>query len=137
MRLPNGIRSHDTIDRIFRHLDTASLSAALHRWSAELLEFVLRYQINIDGKVLPGTAQAGKSTSGLCLVNAWVSGQDLSLGQVSRTRKNNAPENMATLRKTALQALKQVKYKQSIKSRRKIAGWDDGYLIQILQNMRF
>ncbi len=55
----------------------------------------------------------------------------------SRTRKNNAPENMSTLRKTALQALKQVKDKQSIKSRRKIAGWNDGYLIKILLNMRF
>ncbi|MFP4096958.1 MAG: ISAs1 family transposase [Cyclobacteriaceae bacterium] len=55
----------------------------------------------------------------------------------SRTRKYNAPENMATLRKTALQALKQVNDKQSIKSRRKIAGWNDEYLVQVLQNLRF
>lgn len=44
---------------------------------------------------------------------------------------------MATLRKTALQALKQVHDKQSIKSRRKVAGWNNDYLIQILQNLRF
>jgi hypothetical protein len=55
----------------------------------------------------------------------------------SWTHKDNAPENMATLRKIALQALKQVNDRQSFKSRRKIAGWNDEYLIQILQNMRF
>lgn len=307
LKLPNGIPSHDTIDRVFRYLDPTSLANALHRWSAEILAFLSFYQINIDGKVLRGTAEAGKRTSGLCLVSAWVADQCLSLGQVkvgeksnektaipvllddldlegavvsidavacspsiaaqiienqgdyllalkknqktiyeqvtsemerqkallekdiwedfgsgrvekrscyvlkdlrfieaiedwtgintivmieaqrqkngkkttetryylsslnvkpaefnklvrnhwsienqlhwqldvsfredqSRTRKNNAPENMATLRKTALQALKQMDDKQSIKSRRKIAGWNDDYLIQILQNLRF
>lgn len=307
LQLPNGIPSHDTIDRVFRHLDPASLSASLQRWSAALLDFLSSYQINVDGKVLRGTAEAGKRTSGLCLISAWVADQGLSLGQVkvdeksnektaipvllgeldlknslvsidaaacnssiagqivagrgdyllalkrnqktlyeqvaseverqkvglqkdvwedfgsgriekrtcyvledlqfvealqdwaginavviieaqrekngkqtleiryylsslgesaqefnrlvrshwsienqlhwhldvsfhedqSRTHKDNAPENMATLRKTALQALKQVNDRQSIKSRRKIAGWNNEYLIQILQNMRF
>lgn len=307
LKLPNGIPSHDTIDRVFRHLDPVSLSEALQSWSEELLDFIRRYQINIDGKVLRATAQAGKPGSGLCLVSAWVADQGLSLGQVkvaeksnektaipellasldlqdavvsidavacspataeqiiekqgdyllalkknqqtlyeqiraevarqkpvvdtdrwldfgsgrmekrtcyvlkelqfiealqhwagvcsvvlieseqekngkitqesryylsslnesasgfnhlvrnhwsienglhwqldvsfredqSRIRKNNAPENMATLRKIALQALKQVNDKQSIKSRRKIAGWNNEYLIQILRNMRF
>ncbi len=55
----------------------------------------------------------------------------------SRIRKDQAPENMAILRKIALQGLKQVQDTQSIKSRRKIAGWNDQYLISILQNMRF
>lgn len=307
LKLPNGIPSHDTIDRVFRHLDSNSLSVTLHRWSAELLEFLSYYQINVDGKVLRGTAEAGKKTSGLCLVSAWAANQGLSLGQVkvdeksnektaipklldgldlenavvsidaaacnssiagqiikkqgdyllalkknqkrlfeqvtseierqkagleqevwedfgsgriekrscyilkdlrfldslqdwpgvnavvmieaqrekngkltsqtryylsslgvnatefntlvrnhwsienqlhwqldvsfkedqSRIRKNNAPENMATLRKIALQALKQVEDKQSIKSRRKIAGWNDYHLIQILQKLPF
>ena len=288
-------------------LDPISLSSSLQKWSAELLEFLSSYQLNVDGKVLRGTAQAGKRTSGLCLISAWVADQGLTLGQVkvdeksnektavpvlldeldlenavvsidavacnpsiaeqiiekqgdyllalkknqktlyeqvtseierqqtalekqvwedfgsgrlekrtcyvlkdlqfvealqewagvkavvmvqaqreknekqtletryylssldksavefnhlvrnhwsienqlhwqldvsfredqSRIRKDNAPENMATLRKTALQALKQIDDKQSIKSRRKIAGWNDEYLIQILQNLRF
>jgi predicted transposase YbfD/YdcC len=55
----------------------------------------------------------------------------------SRTRKGNAPENLATLRKTALQLLNQVSDKESIKSRRKMAGWDDMYLLKLLQNLRF
>jgi predicted transposase YbfD/YdcC len=56
-----------------------------------------------------------------------------------RTRKDNAPENMATLRKIALQALKQeqTKKKESIKTKRNIAAWNDQYLLDILQNLRF
>lgn len=82
LQLPNGIPSHDTIDRVFRHLDPHSLSAALQRWSTELLEFMSHYQINVDGKVLRGKAVAGKRTSGLCPVSAWVAYRGLSLGQV-------------------------------------------------------
>jgi predicted transposase YbfD/YdcC len=55
----------------------------------------------------------------------------------SRTRKGNTPENVATLRKTALQLLNQASDKESIKSRRKMAGWDDKYLLKLLQNLRF
>lgn len=55
----------------------------------------------------------------------------------SRIRKGNAPENMATLRKMALQLLNQQADKQSIKSRRKIAAWNNDYLLQLIQNMRF
>ncbi len=55
----------------------------------------------------------------------------------SRTRKGNAPENLATVRKTALQLLNQATDKESIKSRRKMAGWDDNYLLNLLQKLRF
>lgn len=307
LSLPNGIPSHDTINRVFRYMDTEKFSESLACWSREILDFMDYYQVNIDGKVLRGTNVSGKKKGGLCLVSAWVSEQGLSLGQVkaaeksnektaipaliasldlkqavvsidaiatsasvaesliakeadyilaikknqktafeqvedwftkhqgsfeqntwadfgsgrlekrvcsvcseialidalsdwagaktlvlveasrekngqisqekryylsslvasaeafnrlirnhwsienqlhwqldvcfhedqSRVRKDNAPENMATLRKIALQALKQVQDKQSIKSRRKIAGWNDQYLLKVLQNLRF
>ena len=50
----------------------------------------------------------------------------------SRLRTQNAAQNMATLRKMALQALNRLDDKESIKNRRKIAGWDDNYLVNIL-----
>ena len=53
----------------------------------------------------------------------------------SRLRTQNAAQNMATLRKMALQALNRVEDKESIKNRRKIAGWDDKYLLSILLNI--
>lgn len=54
---------------------------------------------------------------------------------MSRTRKGNAAENMATARKIALQLLAQVQDKQSMKNRRKMAGWDDDYLLDILKGL--
>jgi len=53
----------------------------------------------------------------------------------SRTRKGNAPQNMATARKMALQLLARVEDKESMKNRRKIAGWDENYLLHVLKGL--
>ncbi|MGB3780562.1 MAG: ISAs1 family transposase [Tunicatimonas sp.] len=50
-----------------------------------------------------------------------------------RTHIKNGAENRNTLRKLSLQLLKQMKDKHSIKVRRKKAGWDDDYLLQIIR----
>ncbi len=307
LELANGIPSHDTINRVYKHLDQHKFGESLYEWSGELLDFMDYYQLTIDGKVVRSTAEAGKKHSGICLVSAWAEKQRLVLGQrkvdsksnektaipalldsldlqhalvsidavacsepiahkitgkggdyllalkknqkqlyeqvsehmekhkphlskdewvdfssgridkrtcyvlekldvvddlagwpsvkrvvmvearrekngkvqeqtrfylsswagdaagfnravrnhwgiennlhwmldvvfqedQSRTRKGNAVENLATLRKTALQVLQQAHDKESIKSRRKIAAWNDSYLLQLLQNLRF
>ena len=50
-----------------------------------------------------------------------------------RIRKQYAPQNFATLRKIALNLLRQdQKAKCGVKARRKMAGWDDDYLLRIL-----
>ena len=53
----------------------------------------------------------------------------------SRIRTGNAPENMAIVKHMALNLLRQdQKSKTSIKARRKLAGWDNDYLLSILSN---
>ena len=53
----------------------------------------------------------------------------------SRIRTGNAPENMAIVQHMALNLLRQdQKSKTSIKARRKLAGWDNDYLLSILSN---
>ncbi|QDK80443.1 hypothetical protein EXU85_18265 [Spirosoma sp. KCTC 42546] len=49
-----------------------------------------------------------------------------------RIRVGNGAENFATIRKMALQLLHRIDDKESLKSRRKLAGWDDNYLIKLL-----
>lgn len=50
-----------------------------------------------------------------------------------RVRKDYAAQNLATLRKLALNLLRQdTKAKCGVKARRKRAGWDDDYLLRIL-----
>jgi predicted transposase YbfD/YdcC len=51
----------------------------------------------------------------------------------SRIRRANGPENIALLRKIALNLLKQdTSYKCGIAAKRKVAGWDHDYLLTIL-----
>ena len=53
----------------------------------------------------------------------------------SRVRSGNAPENLATIRHAALNLLRQDRQsKISIKAKRKLAAWDNDYLLSILSN---
>ncbi len=89
LALPNGIPSHDTINRVYNRLDKDKFAACLYRWSQELLDFLAYYQVSIDGKVLRGTAKAGEKKSGICLVSAWAQEQRLVLGQRKVESKSN------------------------------------------------
>ncbi len=52
----------------------------------------------------------------------------------SRSKMGNGAENHNTLRKISLQLLQQQNDKHSIKERRKKAGWNDQYLLNIIKN---
>jgi predicted transposase YbfD/YdcC len=52
-----------------------------------------------------------------------------------RTKMGNGAENHNTLRKIALQILQQKQDKHSIKEKRKKAGWNNQYLIEIIKNV--
>jgi predicted transposase YbfD/YdcC len=54
----------------------------------------------------------------------------------ARSRKDNAPQNLALLRKLALNILRQHPDKGSIKGKIKRAGWDDTFLFSLIGHMR-
>ncbi len=54
----------------------------------------------------------------------------------NRTRKDNAPENLALLRKIALNILQTLPLQASIRRKIKRAGWDDAFLLQAISHMR-
>jgi predicted transposase YbfD/YdcC len=54
----------------------------------------------------------------------------------ARSRKDNAPQNLALLRKLALNMLRTHPAKASIKRKVKRAGWEDAFLISMLAQMR-
>lgn len=49
----------------------------------------------------------------------------------SRSRKDHAPENLAWIRRMTVPLLAQDETKASIRCKRKIAGWDDNYLLAV------
>jgi predicted transposase YbfD/YdcC len=53
-----------------------------------------------------------------------------------RTRKDHAPDNLALLRRFALNVLRQDKSKGSLAGKMKRAGWDDAFLFSLLAHMR-
>lgn len=58
------------------------------------------------------------------------------LEDAARSRKDNAPQNLAIIRKMALNALRQHPSKGSIKTKIKRAGWNDAFLASLLAHMR-
>lgn len=83
--LPNGIPSHDTIRRVFLHLDSSFFNRSFMDWISDSIQSlgVSYQQISIDGKALRG------SKSGIYLVSAVASELGLSLGQVQVEEKSN------------------------------------------------
>lgn len=54
----------------------------------------------------------------------------------NRTRKDNAPENLALLRKLGLNILRTLPLQASIRRKIKRAGWDDAFLLEAISHMR-
>jgi hypothetical protein len=54
----------------------------------------------------------------------------------NRARKDNAPENLAVLRRLALNILRAHPDRKSIRLKIRRAGWDDAFLMQVLSHMR-
>ena len=87
LRLPNGVPSHDTFERVFDRLDPAAFQACFREWMQALHQALGLSQIAIDGKTLRSSGTGGQQT--LHLVSAWATANCLSLGQVAVAEKSN------------------------------------------------
>lgn len=90
-----------------------------------------RYYISSLPSDAKQVAEAVRSHWGIENKVHWV--LDVSFAEDdSRIRKGNGPCNMGLLRRIAMNALRQTPAEESIKGRRKKAGWDEGYLEKVL-----
>lgn len=89
VKLSAGIPSVSTIQRTFRHLDPCSFGACLTKQAAQIVSLQAQCLVNIDGKVLRGTAPKGKKNGGICILSAWAQEQNLVLGQLKVEEKSN------------------------------------------------
>jgi predicted transposase YbfD/YdcC len=87
LRLPHGVPSHDTFERVFSALDPKEFARGLTEWSAQLSRDLGIDHIAIDGKTLRGSA--GPETTPLHLVSAFACHCRLSLAQVCVAGKSN------------------------------------------------
>jgi len=87
LRLPGGIPSHDTLERVFDQLDPHAFQAGFRSWMLALHQALGLSTIAIDGKTLRGSGVDGQKP--LHLVSAWATANHLSLGQVTIDEKSN------------------------------------------------
>jgi predicted transposase YbfD/YdcC len=87
LKLPNGIPSHDTFERVFDRIDPQEFHRCFQDWVAAIAESLKIKHIAIDGKTMRGS---GSSKLGaLHLVSAWATEHHLCLGQVATAEKSN------------------------------------------------
>ena len=128
-----------TVDAVRRAEKWACLTSIgmveAHRTVGEVTSHEVRYFISsLPGDNAEKFADAVRSHWGIENSLHWV--LDVAFREdESRVRKDNAPENMAMMRHVALnllKAAKPAKKRVSIQSRRKLAGWDHGFLAHVL-----
>jgi len=87
LKLPNGIPSQDTFERVFAKINPAAFSTCCVNWLRNVSDLIGLSQLAIDGKTLRGS---GSSTvAPLHLVSAWATQAKLTLGEVAVEGKSN------------------------------------------------
>jgi predicted transposase YbfD/YdcC len=89
MDLPNGIPSHDTFDRVFGLLDPLAFEKCFMQWTAALVSNAKGLFIAVDGKTLRRSWKRAWSKTPVHLVSAFVSKNQLVLGQLATDSKSN------------------------------------------------
>jgi predicted transposase YbfD/YdcC len=89
LALPNGIPSHDTLERVFDRLDPQAFQACFRLWVQALAQALDLGHIAIDGKALRHSGNTPKGWAPLHVVSAWATRCHLTLGQVTVDDKSN------------------------------------------------
>lgn len=87
LKLPHGIPSHDTFERVFAALDSRAFQRCCLKWFTAVGEVLSLGHIAIDGKTLRGSGSSAFRP--LHVVSAWATEANLTLGQVAVDKKSN------------------------------------------------
>lgn len=88
LALPNGIPSHDTINRVFSALDTKDLQGCFIDWVQSIAGISNGKVVSIDGKRLCNAGVDGKKSI-IHMVSAWSNANNMVMGQVKTDDKSN------------------------------------------------
>ena len=86
LELPNGIPDSDTFRRVYERLDPTALAKSLNEWLGNASASGGR-SVNLDGKTIRGSGS--KKHSARHVVSAWVSENNITLGELVVDEKSN------------------------------------------------
>jgi len=90
LKLPNGIPSHDTINRVFSLIRADKFEQQFTQWSQSLKDpGISKEVISVDGKTLRGSRDSYHGKSAIHTVNAWANSNGLVLGQFKTAEKSS------------------------------------------------
>lgn len=88
LKLPNGIPSHDTFNRLYSAIDPQQLETCFINWVNAVSNITDGEVISIDGKTIRGS-RSKDAKSFVHIVSAWANINHLSLGQIKVDDKSN------------------------------------------------
>ena len=89
LKLPNGIPSHDTINRVFSLIRADKFEILFIQWAQSLKDpRISKEVISVDGKTLRGSKDGYHDKSAIHTVNAWANSNGLVLGQIKTDEKS-------------------------------------------------
>lgn len=89
LQLPNGIPSHDTIERLFKRIDSTEFEKSFMAWANSIRSQINGEFLSIDGKTLRGSRDEINGKYAIHLVSAWSNENRMVLGQIKTDGKCN------------------------------------------------
>lgn len=90
LSLPNGIPSHDTINRVMSMIDAEKFENLFIDWVNSIKnKKILKEVISIDGKTLRRSKDNFHDQPAIHIVNAWANSNQMVLGQLKTEDKSN------------------------------------------------
>ncbi len=90
LKLPHGIPSHDTINRVFSLINPGKFEQLFVQWVQSLRDTkISREVIAVDGKTMRGSKESYHDQLAIHIVSAWANSNQLVLGQVKTNEKSN------------------------------------------------
>ncbi len=97
LRLPHGIPSRFTFERVFAAMDREALERCFGAWFQALAEVSEGRLVAIDGKTLRGSFDRADAQAAIHMISAWAVEHELVFGQLATEANSNEITAMARL----------------------------------------
>ena len=101
LEFANGIPSHYTFRRVFARIGPEQFQASFTSWTQAVFSVSQGQVIAVDGKQMKGSKSKRLGIKAICMISAWATKNQVTLGQVKAEEKSNEisaiPELLALL----------------------------------------